>query len=267
MNQLHDLQRQFWHNLRNRQSNSVCAQLSSVSEKLTPEERLNIYRNTGRMAHIDALAQSYQCCEKILGKRYFKQIANEYFYKYPATNQNLNVYGQAFPLFLQNWIQNHTELNDYQYLPDVAKLELAYERAYYAQDDPLFDFNSLTTLDRDYYKHICFKLSASLYTLRSIYPVHEIWLANQGQAQSREVKAIPGFQYLYVARDNFRPIVGKTDQACWWVVNKIQNGLSLGELEALATQESVDIQLQKIVPDLIQKKWVCEYYFRHARKK
>ena len=265
MNQLTSLQQQFWDSLRNRKTSSVCALLSSTNKKLTPEERLDIYRNTARTAHIDALAQSYPCCKKILGKRYFKQIANEYFYKYPATSQNLNLYGESFPLFLQDWIENHAELIDYQYLPDMAKLEWAYEQAYYAKDDPLFDFNSLPTLHHDHYQYICFRPSASLSVLRSSYPIHEIWRANREQDKSQEIDAISGPQYLCIARDNFKPVVHKIDHACWWVIDKIQNGLSLGECESLATRENIDAQLQKILPELVRRKWICGYYFKRDR--
>ncbi len=261
MEPLHQLQRQFWNSLRSPTTDSICARLTATNDKLTPQERLNIYRTTTRMAHTDALAQSYPCCEKILGKRYFRQIANQYFYRYPATNQNLNVYGQSFPSFLKECVQDRPELNDYPYLPDLATLEGAYERAYYAADDPIFDFSTLSALHHDRHQYICFEPSASLFVLESSYPIHEIWLANQGHGTTQAVEAIFEPQYSCVVREHFKPSIHKIDRDCWWTIIHVQNGLSLGEMETLATtRESIDIQRQ--IPELIQKKWVCGYYFK-----
>ena len=260
MTQLYDIQHRFWNSLRNPEANSACTQLFSKNGRITQKERLNIYRSTMRTAHIDALVETYQCCEKILGDKYFNQIASDYFYKYPATSQNLNLYGKSFPLFLQSWVQDHAELMDYKYLPDLAKLELARELAYYAKEDPIFDFNLLATLNEDSYQHIYFNLSSSLSVLRSIYPVYEIWHANQEQEGAKEIKAIHEPQYLCITRENFKPVIHKIDQLCWWVIEKIQNSSSFGELEILAQQEENDIPLQKIVPELINKKWICGYH-------
>ena len=262
MNQLHAIQHQFWNSLRSREASSACTRLFSGDGKITREERLGIYRSTMRTAHARALSNTYPCCEKILGTRYFKQLTNEYFHEHPATHQNLNLYGESFPSFLQIWIRSHAELTDYQYLPDLAKLELAYERAYYAQGNPVFDFKILATLDEDSYRNIHFQLSASLSVLKSIYPVYEIWIANQKQESAKEVNAVYEPQYLCVTRENFNPVVHKIDQTCWWVIQKIQNNFSFGELEILARQEGMNIQLQTVIPELVHKKWICEYQIK-----
>ena len=263
MDHLHNIQHQFWNGLRDHETDSKCAQLFSPGGKLTQQERLNIYRDTMHTAHTGALAQTYKSCEKILGEKYFKQIANKYFYEYPATNQNLNLYWQSFPLFLQHWGQNHTELSDYQYLPDLAQLELAYEQAYYAKDDPLFDFSSLAALSDDSQRQLRFKLSAALSILRSNYPIYEIWLANQEHDHSQEINAIHEPQYLCVAREDLKPIIHKIDHNNWWLIEKIQNHFSFTELGVLAAQEGIDIPLQNIIPQLIQNKWICGYYAKH----
>ncbi len=263
MNQLRDIQHQFWNGLRSVEANANCTQLFSKNGKLTQEERLNIYRDTMCAAHTNALAQSYRCCEKILGERYFKQIAKSYFYKYPATIQNLNHYGQSFPKFLQHWVHNHMECSDYPYLSDLAQLEWAFDQAYYAKPDPLFNFNSLTTLNEKSYQRICFELSASLTILKSNYPIYEIWLANQGQADAQEINAITEPQYLCVTREDFKPIIYKVDQIYFWMLEKIQYNSTFSELEASGTQEEVNIPLQKVIPELIQKKWICSYHLNH----
>ncbi len=260
MSQLYNIQHQFWNSLRSLQADSNCAQLFSPGGKLSQQERLNIYRSTMRTAHTNALAQTYKCCEKILGEKYFKIISSEYFYQHPAINQNMNLYGHSFPKFLKKWAQNHTELLDYQYLSDLAMLELAYEKSYYAKEDPLFDFISLATLNDGDHQKLCFKLSASLFILKSSYPIHEIWLANQEQEHLQEINAIQEPQYLCIIREDLKPIIHEIDQTYWMTMNKIQNHTALAEMEDFSSQEKFGIPFKNIIPDLIQRKWICGYY-------
>ena len=259
MHQLQSIQRQFWDCLRNRDTNAECLPPLSEGGTLSNQERLEIYRNTMRSAHIRALAGMYSCSEKILGERYFRQIATEYYHAYPATSQDLNLYGESFPTFMLDWVHNHPELVDYPYLPDLAKLELAIEQSYRAKDDPDFDFDMLATLDEDGYRNICFTLGASLSILESAYPVYEIWTAHQEQDEVEVIGSIDKPQYLCIARENFKPLIHKVDQASWWVMEKTSSCHTFGELESLAQLEKIDIPLQRIIPELIHKRWICGY--------
>lgn len=259
MQQLHAVQREFWNSLRSRRADPACTRLFSEDGEITRKKRLEIYRSTMRTAHVRALANTYPCCEKILGGRYFRQMATEYFHGHPATHQNLNLYGGSFPEFLRNWGREHEALAEYPYLPDLAKLEWAYEQAYYASEDPEFDFDRLSTLHEDDYRNICFRLSASLSLLDSIYPVYEIWTAQQAQEEVREVEAIAAPQYLCIAREHYKPVIHRLGQNYWWVMQEILNGTPFGELESLVQQEHPHIPLQVIIPELISQQWVCGY--------
>ncbi len=259
MHQLRAIQCQFWSSLKSRKAHSECIQLFSEDGETNREKRLDIYRTTMRTAHVHSLANTYSCCEKILGKQYFRQMATEFYYEHPATHQDLNLYGATFPEFLRNWTRNHAELADYQYLPDLATLELAYERSYYAKEDPPFDFQMLATLDEDDHRSIRFELGASLSTLKSNYPVHEVWMAHQGHEEVKEISAIDEPQYLCIARENFKPVIHKIDQAYWQVMAYIENGNSFGNLETFVQQENLNIPLQTIIPELISRKWICGY--------
>lgn len=259
MIQLNTLQHQFWNSLRDVRSDSSCSTLLSVDGNLSEEDRLNIYRNTMRTAHTTALSESFNCCEKILGDRYFSKIANDYFYSNPATSQNLNLYGRTFPDFLQSWVRHHPETKDYEYLPDLAKLEYVYEQAYYCKDDPLFDFNSFSKLEEYEQQKITFQLSHSLTILKSSYPIYEIWRVNQEQDNAQEVESISEPQYLCITRDVFKPVIHKIDAQKWWVLKNIQGSLSLEKIYTLSQNEGINVPLNIMIPELIQKKWICGY--------
>ncbi len=265
MQQLHNIQHKFWKNLRCQETSLVNTEFISADDKLTATDKINIYRQTSCTAHVNALAQRYSCCEKILGEKYFKQLAKQYFYKYPATSQNLNLYGQFFPEFLQECVTKYAELKDYPYFPDLARFEQAYELTYHAKDDATFDFSALANLDAQSHQNLCFKLSESLYILRSNYPIYEIWLTNQNKNRQQKIPAIDKSQYLCIYREEFKPIVEKIEPACWWILKNIQDRISLSQFEILAVDEGIDFSLQTIIPELIQKKWICGYYLRDSK--
>lgn len=262
MQQLQLIQQQFWKSLRSQEASPAYDQFISEGAKLSATDKLNIYRQTSRTAHVNALAQRYSCCEKILGEKYFNQLAKQYFYAYPATNQNLNLYGQFFPEFLQDYVARQAELKEYQYLPDLARFEQAYEQAYHAKDDEVFDFSTLSSLDAQTHQNLCFKLSASLYLLKSDYPIHEIWLANQADGQQQQIQAIDEPQHLCIYREEFKPIVEKINPAYFWTLKNIQDHLSLSQLEVLSADRDMDFSLQTMIPEFIQRKWICGYHLK-----
>ncbi len=259
MSELHAIQHEFWSSIKHRETDAAALERVCEGGKVSRERRVDIYRTTMREAHVRALATTYACCEKILGERYFRQLANEFYYGNPATHQDLNRYGRAFPDFMRELIEHHAELAEYPYLPDLARLEWLYEQAYYTQEDAAFDFRALATLDEDDYRKLRFVLGASVATLKSVYPVYELWRAHQGQGGTKEVAAIGEPQYLCVAREEFKPRIHRIDYAFWWVMGKIDQDCAFGKLETLAEQESTRISLQVIIPELIAREWICEY--------
>ncbi|MYB88624.1 MAG: DUF2063 domain-containing protein [Proteobacteria bacterium] len=259
MPELQATQRKFWSSIKHRKADAAAIELVREGGKISRERRMDIYRTTMREAHVRALATTYACCEKILGERYFRQLATEFYYGNPATHQDLNRYGQAFPDFMREFIEHHAELAEYPYLADLARLEWLYEQAYYTREDAAFDFRALAMLDEDDYRKLHFVLGASVATLKSDYPVYELWRAHQGQGGTKEVTAIDEPQYLCVAREEFKPRIHRIDHAFQWVMNKIDQGCAFGELETLVEQESMRISLQAIIPELIARKWICGY--------
>ena len=259
MSELQAIQHEFWASVKHRKTEPGCLEQVRDGGRIPRDQRVNIYRTTMREAHVRALANTYPGCEKILGVRYFKQLAGEFYYQHPATHPDLNCYGEAFPNFVQDFIADHAELAEYPYLPDLARLEWAYEQAYYAKEDPVFDFEGLAGLEEDAYRGLRFVPGASVSILRSDYPVLELWGAQRGQETVKEVEAIDEPQYLCIAREDFKPAVHRIDRPLWWVMDQVNRGHTFGELEALAQQETVEIALQVILPELISRKWVCEY--------
>ncbi|MGH1537425.1 MAG: HvfC/BufC family peptide modification chaperone [Gammaproteobacteria bacterium] len=262
MQSLHTLQHQFWQQLRNKNQALDHTLCISHTERLSAERRLNIYKQTTRSAHTNALSNSYICCERILGEKYFKKIASEYFLHQPSHSQNLNNYGNNFPKFISRYIENHTELADFDYLKDLAILERNIELSYFSKDDQAFDFTRINALKPQAHKNIIFSLSHALSVMYSEFPVYEIWLTNR-TLNSNSIQAIEEPQYLCVYREDFKPKIEKISYNYYWAISHIKKGIHLLGIESLAKEQGFEASLQPIIPNLIQRKWIQGFSLRN----
>src|SRR4051812_29625274 len=97
-------------------------------------ERLNIYRNTYKMALTNALRLCYPAVHRLVGEEFFAAVAQDFIAASPPCSASLDEYGAAFPDFLAR-IPSAAAL---PYLADVARLDWAVHRALHAADaDPL----------------------------------------------------------------------------------------------------------------------------------
>ena len=140
---------------------SELSTLVEGSETLGATERLSIYRENYFGSLTGALKEVYPVCVKIVGENYFKQIARNYVQKNASGNQNLNFYGETFPDYLDELVKTREEASELVYLPDVARLEWAFNCAFYAADDSPFNFEAFEKAVKEAEDRLCFVLAAS----------------------------------------------------------------------------------------------------------
>ena len=159
---------------------------------------------------------------------------------------------------MKKFISKHAELTDFQYLADLANLELAIDRSCYAKDDPEFSFEQVTSFDTNIQHEVYFKLSNSLFVIRTYYPVYEIWHGNENEDNCKIVDDICNDQFICVVRENYKPVIYKIDETCWWLLDKLLMNYSLTTIVETSISENIDININLLIPELIQKKWICE---------
>jgi len=116
----------------------------------TPEKQISIYRQTVRSNLFGALKDSYPACCNVVGEDYFKQIAADYFQKFPPDEPDLNDYGDKLEQYLEELIQIRPEASSLFYLPELARLE--------------WSWYLLSFKEEGFSKNLVFR-----------YPVHLIW--------------------------------------------------------------------------------------------
>ncbi len=150
-----------------------------------PQSRVEVHRTNYREARITALAQVYPAILKIVGERCFRGWALAYLGARVSTEADLNLHGADFPAWLRR--QGSSWLGTLDYLPELARLERAVNRAYYAPEEPTAPRPGL-------------RLASSLQLICSAHPVDEIWRANLTGQSAHQVVASAERRYLVVWR-------------------------------------------------------------------
>src|SRR5262245_50571648 len=105
-----------------------------LADALLPADRLSIYRNTSRATLTKALRLNFPAVEHLVGEDFFATAADGFITREPPQSAWLDLYGEGFPAFLQDFAPAVTLV----YLADTARLEWAVGRALHAPDlEPL----------------------------------------------------------------------------------------------------------------------------------
>lgn len=178
-----DLQQQFMHSIRN-DNNDITAEFAvSPDSKLSAEQRLNIFRNNYQISLNEALADIFPVLQQLIGETAFSLLARRYLSGHPSNSGNLHDLGQA----MADFIVDVEELKSLAYLPDVARLEWMYHRAYHAADHDSFDLQKLTDFDDSDYARLLFTPHPSVILASFDYAAVSIWKAHQSEEITENV--------------------------------------------------------------------------------
>jgi hypothetical protein len=136
-------------------------------------DRLNIYRNTFVAGLTRTLRLAYPAVAALVGADFFDGAAGIFIAHCPPRMAWLDEYGAEFPAFLQEF----EPAASLAYLPDVARLEWAVNRAIHAQDIAPLDLARLGALPPEDHARIRFVPHPSVTVLRADYPVDAVWRA------------------------------------------------------------------------------------------
>jgi hypothetical protein len=131
-----------------------------------PHNGLKVYRGNLVFGLIGAMKETYIFTRVLLGENNFNFFCRDFLYQNRSHNSDLIQYGEGFGEFLAA----REEIAPLAFIAEVAKLEWAVERAFYAQPEPSLT-GELPANWRE--SKLRFKHSARL--VQSSYKVHEAW--------------------------------------------------------------------------------------------
>src|SRR5437867_3948552 len=138
---LHELQRSLRRSIIERENAEAAAQV--IGDGLDPAERLGIYRNTLISSLTTALRLCYPAIHRLVGADFFDSVAQLYVEQQPPHSAYLDDYGGEVPDFLARF----PPAASLCYLPDVARLEWAVNRALHAVDAQPLDLELLAEVE------------------------------------------------------------------------------------------------------------------------
>lgn len=138
-------------------------------------ERFEVYHNSIKAFHLQALELAFPTVQRIVGEAYFKQLARHYFQQQQLQAPSLTLYGAHFSSVLAELLPDRKELADYPYLADCAALEWQRHLSYYAADFSIQSAEQTAELLSQSHETLYFKLAPSLALLKIQWPLLQLF--------------------------------------------------------------------------------------------
>ncbi len=198
--------------------------------------RFAVYRNNVHVGLIGALAKIFPVTRMLVGADFFSGMAREFVRVEKPSTPLLMEYGAGFPDFVASFAPAAV----LPYLPDVARVELAWLRAYHAADVTALCMPDLSVLAGGDIADTTLPVHPAVGLVRSVHPVGSIWAAHQTQPLGRLTDT--GTEAVLVTRPLFDVIVTVIPASDAAFVEAIIGGGTLGTAAAagLAADSSFD---------------------------
>ena len=190
------------------------------------EERgAEVYRNNYRGNLHDTLAGAYPVIRQLVGEEFFRLLARRFIGSHDSRSGNLHRYGSEMAEFLLHF-ENTQHL---AYLPDMARLEWAYHRAYFADDVPAFDLSRLAGVAPESYGDLRWHLHPGCALLSASYPVLAIWQAHQGDASGDfNIDLNSGSEHLLIHRNGLSLEIENIAPHSHYWLSLLESGKTMG---------------------------------------
>jgi len=146
-----------------------------VDDGLSASARLAVYRHHVFTTLTAALEATYPVVCRLVDRRFFGWVADQYVRVRPPAGPCLFEYGADFPEFVAAF----PACAHLPWLADVARLEWAMNAALHAPDALPLEPEALRALDPAALARLTLRLDPSVTLLASRWPVDAIWDANQ----------------------------------------------------------------------------------------
>lgn len=141
-------------------------------------KRFSVYRNNVNASLAAALTARFPVVERLVGAEFFCAMALVFIRTAPPKSPVLSEYGEAFPSFLESF----EPVAALPYLPDVARVEWARNRAYHAADAAPAAISVLAKVAPTHLAAMRFAIHPAATLLASPYPIVSIWNTNTHDA-------------------------------------------------------------------------------------
>lgn len=217
--------------------------------RLSSSERLDIYRYNVNTVLSNALRDLYPVLVNVVGEDFFREAARQFVRATPSTSGDLNEFGADFASFLRDY----AHAKELPYLPDLARLERAWHRAFHAADEAPMDFAGLASVAVEVAGEVVLGLHPSVALLRSDYPLFQIWEVNQpGYLGDWQVDWDAAESCVVVYRQEYAVAAQALNAPQYIMLAAIAEGRSLAEVLSVATDKNSSFDVQGFLAHCVQ---------------
>jgi len=236
MNVLHDELADFSHAIIKGAASSV---RFGTSPHYSAAVGLEVYRNNYRGNLQDALAGAYPVIGQLVGADFLRMLARDFISQHGSRSANLFDYGAE----LGDFLEHYEPARSLSYLPDVARLEWACHRAYFATDAEPLDLMRLSQVAPDDHANLLLHVQPACHIVTSVFPIVAIWQAHQAGG-GFEIDWAGGDEIALISRLDDAVTVCKLneDEAHW--LEAVKHGQSLGMATAATLERFPLFDLQ-----------------------
>lgn len=190
----------------------------------TARIRLGAYTG-GYPARIEeALGETFPALRHVLGGPTFHALMHRYLPHVPAGIYNLNDVGENLPAHLAA----DAVAADVPLAVDLARLELAVQRAFHSTLVPPFDSATLAAWTLDDWEAAIVRFQPGVAVVRSPWPVRDVWAARTQPRESIDIVVEGRPQCVLVHRVGLRVTVDAIDPTETSVLERLLAGETLG---------------------------------------
>lgn len=213
----------------------------------TPDERLQVYKNNTHLTLLDLLKDTFPVTTILLGEKFLNFAGREFIKAFPPESGDMNGYGGLFPEYLSRL----PNLNQFPYVPDVAKLEwLAHESYLSPRRTPLTGAMLAAVEDPINLK---LHVQPHVFLLRSAWPVDKLWheVSEHGEAlKDFKFEAAETFAAIY--REERRIAVWTITEGAYRFLEYLQSDPTLAFAAESALRAESEFPLDKFLATLLQ---------------
>ena len=202
--------------------------------KLTPRQRLDIYRHNVFDSLSSALAAVYPTVVHLVGEGFFRFAAHEYIAAHPSRSGNLHDFGDQLPEFLAQF----PPARGLAYLPDSARLDWAWHKVFHTNALPAANaaelLGHIAALPDEDRLQVGLRWQPAAQLVTSPYPVLRIWQINQPGAAEEGVDLDIGGESVLVAARHGEVLLERIGAADCALLQTLASGAGLGDAVAAA---------------------------------
>ena len=215
------------------------------------KDRLNVYKSTTMLTLMHCVKDIYPQCEKLIGEKKFKHLVENYISKFPSINRDITFYGHRFC----EHIKQHSVDPKWSFIEDLAQLEWAIYKAYYAKNTPEWPNKAFEAASARSVDSIRLMLNDSIYLLASDWPIlnyyQHLLNGNNSDIINHPEKST---SYSIIYRKNHRGEAKNLSEYEWKILTSIQRGDTLTDII-----QDYGAACEKHLPSFIHNGWVCNF--------